>query len=89
MESRIPFTGGSGIYIDRALELADRKKPELFITNVVHCHPEDDRKSRPYDIDNCLPFLHEELDVVLPRLIIGLGDDAEAVLTPGTPTRTT
>jgi len=81
MESGIPFTGGSGIYIDRALELADRKKSELFITNVVHCHPEDDRKSRPYEIENCVHFLHEELDVVSPRLIIGLGEDAEKVLT--------
>jgi DNA polymerase len=81
MESGIPFTGGSGIYIDRALELADRKKPELFITNVVHCHPEDDRKSRPHEIENCVHFLHEELNVVSPRLIIGLGEDAEKVLT--------
>lgn len=81
MESGIPFTGGSGRYIDQALEIAGREKRDLFITNVVHCHPEDDRKSRPYEIDNCLPFLHEELDVVGPRLIIGLGEDAEKVLT--------
>lgn len=80
MDSGIPFTGGSGIYIDRALELADRKKPELFITNVVHCHPEDDRKSRPYEVENCVHFLHEELDVVSPQLIIGLGKDAEKML---------
>ncbi|WP_100522432.1 uracil-DNA glycosylase family protein [Mycobacteroides abscessus] len=81
MESGIPFTGGSGTYIDRALELAGREKPELFITNVVHCHPVNDRKSHRYEIDNCLHFLHEELDVVSPRLIIGLGEDAERVLT--------
>lgn len=81
MQSGIPFTGGSGRYIDDALEIADRKKTELFITNVVHCHPVDDRKSRRYEIDNCLHFLHEELDVVAPRLIIGLGEDAENVLT--------
>lgn len=81
MESGIPFTGGSGIYIDRALEFADRKKIELFITNVVHCHPPDDRPSQRHEIDNCRHFLHDELDVVGPRLIIGLGDDAEGVLT--------
>lgn len=80
MESGIPFTGGSGMYLDQALEIADREKRDLFITNVVHCHPVDDRKSRPYEIDNCRPFLHEELDVVGPRLIIGLGEDAEKVL---------
>lgn len=81
METGIPFTGGSGVYIDRALELAERQKWELFITNVVHCHPEADRKSRPYEVNNCRHFLHEELDVVAPRLIIGLGEDAEKVLT--------
>lgn len=81
MESGIPFTGGSGRYIDQALELADRKKSDLFITNVVHCHPPKDRPSARHEIDNCTPYLHEELDVVSPRLIIGLGDDAEKVLT--------
>lgn len=81
MESGIPFTGGSGKYIDDALEIADRKKTELFITNVVHCHQPGDRPSERYEIDNCRHFLHDELDVVQPRLIIGLGEDAEKVLT--------
>lgn len=80
MESGIPFTGGSGSYIDDALEMAGRMKREMFITNVVHCHPVDDRRSRPYEIANCLHFFHEELDVVEPRLIIGLGRDAQDAL---------
>ncbi|QCH24431.1 uracil-DNA glycosylase family protein [Mycobacteroides salmoniphilum] len=80
MESGIPFTGGSGSYIDRALELAGREKRQLFITNAVHCHPKDDRKSHRYEIENCRHFLHEELYVVSPLLIIGLGEDAEKVL---------
>lgn len=80
MESGIPFTGGSGSYIDDAQKLADREKRELFITNAVHCHPEDDRKSHRYEIENCRHFLHEELYVVSPLLIIGLGEDAQKVL---------
>lgn len=80
MDSGIPFTGGSGVYIDDALAIVGRDKGELFITNVVHCHPPDDRPSHRHEIDNCLHFLHEELDVVAPRLIIGLGGDAEKVL---------
>jgi uracil-DNA glycosylase family 4 len=81
MESGIPFTGGSGGYIDDALELAGRKKRDLFITNVVHCHPPGDRPSHQYEIEGCRHFLYEELDVVRPRLVIGLGADAEKVLT--------
>lgn len=80
MESGIPFTGGSGGYIDDALERAGREKSELFITNVVHCHPPGDRPSHRHEIDNCRHFLNEELAVVRPLLIIGLGGDAEKVL---------
>jgi uracil-DNA glycosylase len=85
MESGIPFTGGSGSYIDDALEIADRRKSELFITNVVHCHPPEDRHSHQHEIDNCQHFLHDELDVVSPRLLLGLGADAEKVLSSGYP----
>jgi len=54
MESgMIPFTGSSGHYIDAALERAGREKHELFITNVVHCHPPKDRPSERHEIDNC------------------------------------
>jgi uracil-DNA glycosylase family 4 len=80
MDSGVPFTGGSGRYIDKALEDAGRNKRELFITNVVHCHPPDDRKSKRHEIDNCRHFLQDELAIVQPVLAIGLGDDAEAEL---------
>lgn len=81
MDSKVPFTGGSGKYIDQALQRAGRMKSELFITNVVHCHPPGDRPSKPHEIDNCRHYLHDELNVVQPILAIGLGEDAQAELT--------
>ena len=84
MESQIPFTGGSGRFIDDALKRARIAKDQVFITNVVHCHPHDyprdNRPSHPHEIENCTPYLHSELDIVAPRLIIGLGQDARKVL---------
>lgn len=80
MESQIPFTGGSGRYIDHALELAKKRKKDIFITNVVHCHPPKDRPSKPHEIDNCRHYLHDELAIVQPILAIGLGNDAKAEL---------
>jgi len=84
MDSQIPFTGGSGKLIDEALNLAGIDKDQAFITNVVHCHPHDhprdNRASYPHEIENCTPYLHRELDIVGPRLVIGLGRDAAAVL---------
>jgi uracil-DNA glycosylase len=84
MDTQIPFTGGSARFIDEALEIADIPKDRVFTTNVVHCHPHasprDNRASLPHEIENCTPYLHSELDIIEPRLIIGLGQDARVVL---------
>jgi uracil-DNA glycosylase len=80
MAAQEPFVGGSGALLDAAFDRARIEKPRLFITNVVHCHPPQNNKSLPEWIKNCSPYLHEELEIVQPRLVIGLGKDAEAAL---------
>jgi DNA polymerase len=81
MEKQEPFYKGCGEYIDQSWIAAGIKsKKRLFITNVVHCHPENNCKSRAEWKRNCTPYLYDELDIVQPRLVIGLGKDAEAAL---------
>jgi uracil-DNA glycosylase len=80
MDTKVPFTGGSGRLIDDALAEAGLDKPDIFITNVVHCHPRGDRKSLPHEIDNCKGYLFDELEIISPRLVIGLGKDVEKTL---------
>ena len=58
MASQIPFTGGSGRFLDRSLAVADLAKEDIFITNVVHCHRPANRSSQPHEIANCRPYLH-------------------------------
>ncbi|MFY9920150.1 MAG: uracil-DNA glycosylase family protein [Mycobacterium sp.] len=83
--SQIPFTGGSGRVIDAGLALAGIAKDQIFITNVVHCHPRGDRESFPEEIEKCSRYLQRELEIVQPRVIVGLVRDAEAVLRPAYP----
>ncbi|MGY4712992.1 uracil-DNA glycosylase [Mycolicibacterium sp. CBM1] len=80
MASQVPFTGGSGRLLDRSLELAGLAKSDIFVTNVVHCHPPANRPSYEHEISNCRSHLRAELDIVKPRLLIGLGKDARAAL---------
>ncbi|CAA0132351.1 Type-4 uracil-DNA glycosylase [Mycolicibacterium vanbaalenii] len=80
METQIPFTEGSGDLIDDGIKRAGRQKENLFISNAVHCHPLKNRASHQHEIVNCSPFLHRELEIVRPRLVITLGRDAERVL---------
>lgn len=80
METQIPFTEGSGDLIDKAIALAGLTKEHVFISNAVHCHPPKNRASHQHEIVNCSPFLHRELEIVQPRLVITLGRDAERVM---------
>ncbi|MDX1881644.1 uracil-DNA glycosylase family protein [Mycolicibacterium sp. 141076] len=80
MATQIPFTEGSGDLIDEAIRLARLTKDQVFISNAVHCHPPKNRASHQHEIVNCSPFLHREIGIVRPRLVITLGRDAERVV---------
>jgi DNA polymerase len=78
MKHHEPFRGGSERFIMAALDRIGRRKQQLFVTNVVHCHPPNDRPSKSLEITNCSEYLHRELDLLGPRLVIGLGRDERA-----------
>lgn len=78
IESQIPFTGGSGRLLDQAFERAGVKKCDVYITNVVKCHPPKNRASFPYEIANCVSYLDQELALIKPNEIVCLGKDAWA-----------
>lgn len=86
MRAQIPFTGGSGRFLNLGLERAGLTKSDIFTTNVVHCHPPDNRPSLPHEIENCRPYLLRELEIIQPRLVVGLGKDASAALRDVYPT---
>lgn len=83
---RFPFTGGSGRFLNLGLERAGLAKSDIFTTNVVHCHPPGNRPSLPHEIKNCRPYLLRELEIIQPRLVVGLGKDAAAALREVYPT---
>lgn len=81
MDAGEPFVGGSGRILQLCFDRANVEKDELFITNSIHCHPPDDRDPLPHESKNCESFLREELlEIVRPRLVIGVGKFAKAAV---------
>jgi len=76
MGTGIPFTEGSGYYIDAALQLSGMTREQIFITNLVHCHPKNNAKNQREWIDNCSAFLERELAIIKPKIVIAFGTDA-------------
>ena len=46
----------------------------------MHCHPPNNRKSLAREKEKCRPYLVRELAIVRPRLVVGLGGDAQDAL---------
>jgi uracil-DNA glycosylase family 4 len=80
MKEQQPFFGGSGKHLNKALNRAGHVKEHIYTTNVVHCHPEKNVASKQEWIENCTPYLREELAIVQPRVAIGFGDNAHDAL---------
>lgn len=81
IDAQVPFTGGSGRLLDSAFIRAGRRKEEIFVTNLVHCHPPKNRASTSVEIANCATYLNRELAAIQPFAIAALGRDAQAWLT--------
>jgi len=76
MMSGLPFILGCGYMLDAALRLSGMKRHEVFLSNVVHCHPPRNRPSTMKEKKNCLSFLKQELNIVQPKMVVALGNDA-------------
>ena len=53
----------------------------VYITNIVKCRPPQNRKPLPDEIAACIPYLHRQLEIIQPKVILALGSTAaEAML---------
>ncbi len=72
-----PFVGRSGQLLNRILELAGIKRPDVFITNIVKCRPPNNRKPLPLEINICKKILlFHQIKIIRPKTICTLGSSA-------------
>ena len=77
-----PFVGQSGKLLDAMLAAVGlHRGRDVYIANVVKCHPPGDRNPKAEEIAACAPFLDRQIDLIQPRLIVALGKIAVMRLT--------
>ena len=80
-EQGLPFVGRAGQLLDRmitAMGLSPAK--DVYVCNILKCRPPGNRKPEPIETQTCLPYLHEQLELVKPKVIVALGNTAVAAL---------
>ncbi len=69
----VPFVGRAGQLLTQMIEAMGLKRQQVYICNVVKCRPPDNRTPEPNEIATCSPFLVRQLEVIRPKVIVGLG----------------
>ena len=85
-----PFVGRAGQLLNKWLASIGLMRDDVYITNIVKCHPMknpntpevrgNDRPPTLEEIRICLPIIREEIDLIRPRVIVTLGSPSTKTL---------
>jgi uracil-DNA glycosylase len=76
-----PFVGRAGqLLTDIITKGMGLKREDVYICNVIKCRPPDNRNPEPDEVASCEPFLKKQVDLVKPKIIVGLGKFAVQAL---------
>jgi len=77
----LPFVGRAGQLLDKmigAMGLDPEK--DVYVCNIIKCRPPGNRRPEPEEIATCIPYLHEQLAVIDPKVIVAMGNTAVGAL---------
>jgi DNA polymerase len=79
-ETGRPFVGRAGLLLNDILKAIGLAREEVFICNVLKCRPPGNRDPEPLEVAACSPYLHRQLELIRPKVILALGRPAANTL---------
>ncbi|MCS7230570.1 MAG: uracil-DNA glycosylase [Elusimicrobiota bacterium] len=85
-----PFVGKAGELLTKIIQAMGLKREDVYITNVVKCHPgvvpdpnlrNNDRPPSSEEINSCFEYLKQQISIIKPKVICCLGFTATKALT--------
>jgi uracil-DNA glycosylase family 4 len=77
-----PFVGRAGQLLTKIIETMGYARSDVYIGNVLKCRPDmppgasGNRKPKPDEMQTCLPYLRQQIDIIQPRALVALGGTA-------------
>lgn len=68
-----PFVGRAGQLLTKMIVAMGLSREEVYICNVIKSRPPENRDPEPDEIEACEPFLKQQLAIIKPEIIVGLG----------------
>jgi len=71
-----PFVGPAGQLLDKMIEAMGWTRDTVYIANTTKCRPPNNRNPQPDELSSCMPFLHQQIAAIAPRIVVALGRPA-------------
>jgi uracil-DNA glycosylase len=77
-----PFVGAAGQLLTKIISATGLSRANVYIANILKCRPDTpgqsygNRKPTPEEMATCIPYLHEQIDLIGPKVIVALGATA-------------
>jgi uracil-DNA glycosylase family 4 len=77
-----PFVGKAGQLLTRIIQTMGLTREQVYIGNILKCRPDTpgqtagNRKPTLEEMQTCIPYLHEQIDLIRPKVIVALGATA-------------
>lgn len=68
-----PFVGRAGQLLNAMLAAIGLTRHEVYIANILKCRPPNNRDPKPEEAELCANFLHQQIALIQPQLIVALG----------------
>jgi len=71
-----PFVGRAGKLLNKIIEAMGFERKNVFIANVAKCRPPNNRTPSDDEMQDCLPHLRRQIEIIDPKVIVCLGSVA-------------
>jgi len=68
-----PFVGRAGQKLGEIITAMGLSRDEVYIANILKSRPPENRTPLQHEVEGCGPFLHEQIALIRPRVIVALG----------------
>ncbi|MCK5844580.1 MAG: uracil-DNA glycosylase [Victivallales bacterium] len=69
----VPFVDEAGQLLTKMINAMQFSRSEVYIANIVKCRPCIKRTAESEEAAACLPYLHKQIELVSPKVIVLLG----------------
>ena len=76
----LPFVGRSGKLLDLMMQAVGLDRTQVYIANIVPWRPPGNRTPTPQESAICLPFIHRQIELADPDILVCLGQPSTQTL---------